>query len=200
MKSIAKIALLGDTSVGKTCLVTRFAHNEFNSYSFPTIGAAFSTLKIPVNEKTIELHVFDCAGSDRFNSLLPIYLRGVSYCILLYSVDDIGSQKNILNRWADYIKEHNITHLYVVGNKIDLPENEFHLEFLGKFHETFDSINVKYFLTSAKTGSGIHNLFTQIAEDVYCKSADFLPDNIIYDSDNVVLTKEKWRIISKCCY
>ena len=168
-------------------------------YSFPTIGAAFNTLKIPINEKNIELQVFDCAGSDRFNTLLPIYLRGVYYCILIYSVDDLDSQKSILARWAEYIQEHNITHLYIVGNKIDLGFHDTHTEFLEKVRECFnpDIVQVKYYLTSAKTGEGIYNLFTQIAEDVYLLNVESLPDDVINDSP-IVLETKKWYKNLKC--
>ena len=208
---LCRVAVLGNGSVGKTCIVHHFSTSNFLTESYPTIGAAFKTFTIPINEKLIELHIFDCAGQERFNTLLPLYLRGVSSVILVYSVDDLASQSDILKRWNDFILGHPIDSIYLVGNKNDLlkdSETQLSSPFITSCCNTLkqhpDLKRLHVFSTSAKTGSGIDNLFFQIAEDCYLKNVDSLPDDIVCQksltlTNNSNSVGRQWKLPSMCC-
>eukprot|EP00117_Sycon_ciliatum_P016546 scpid50791/ scgid3516/ Ras-related protein Rab-22A; Rab-14 len=81
-----KLCLLGDTGVGKTCLVLRFVTNTFNENSECTVGASFMTKSMVVDNKTIKFHIWDTAGQERYRGLAPMYYRGAAAAILVYDI------------------------------------------------------------------------------------------------------------------
>lgn len=196
-----RVAILGNPSVGKTCILERFTTSSFPKDTVPTIGTAFKSFTFPINEKLVELHIFDCAGNERFNTLLPIYLRGIDSVVLVYSVSDSNSQKDVLKRWYDFVKQHPIVRLYLVGNKSDLEEVRLS-GFDGDFHNLYKLIpdlkQIHVFKTSAKTGTGIDELFSQIAEDCYLHNVDSLPLDIVGPPVN--LEKVNLNKSYFCCY
>ena len=177
--------------------MSRLINNEFMELVYPTIGAAFSRFRVPINEKIVELQIFDCAGHERFNTLLPMYLRGTPVVILVYAVNDVESQAAVLGRWLEFVTSQQVTHVYLVGNKIDLATStaEFRKQAEDAFRAT--EIRVKSFLTSAKTGEGISDVFGQIVEDIYISSADPLPSEVV--SPPIVLTAPP-LVPRRCCW
>ncbi|CAD2084539.1 ras-related protein Rab-5C, putative [Plasmodium vinckei lentum] len=89
-----KLVLLGDTSVGKSCIVVRFAKNEFYEYQESTIGAAFMTQLIDIGECTIKFEIWDTAGQERYRSLAPMYYRGAAAAVIL--AESFANSNNIL--------------------------------------------------------------------------------------------------------
>merc|ERR1719206_838615 len=79
-----KLVLLGDASVGKSCLVVRFAKGEFYEYQEPTIGAAFMTQTVSLGDQVVKFEIWDTAGQERFRSLAPMYYRGASGAVGVY--------------------------------------------------------------------------------------------------------------------
>ncbi len=69
-----KLVLLGDTAVGKSCLVVRFVRDEFFEYQEPTIGAAFLTQAVVLEDATVKFEIWDTAGQERYRSLAPMYV------------------------------------------------------------------------------------------------------------------------------
>merc|ERR1711971_683806 len=87
-----KVVLLGDASVGKSCLVVRFAKGEFHEYQEPTIGAAFMTQTVSLDGGVVvKFEIWDTAGQERYKSLAPMYYRGAKAAIIVY---DITSQES----------------------------------------------------------------------------------------------------------
>jgi len=80
-----KLVLLGDTAVGKSCLVVRFVRDEFFEFQEPTIGAAFLTQTVALDDATVKFEIWDTAGQERYRSLAPMYYRSVSPKCRLYS-------------------------------------------------------------------------------------------------------------------
>ena len=81
-----KLVLLGDTAVGKSCLVVRFVRDEFFPFQEPTIGAAFLTQTVNVDNVTIKFEIWDTAGQERYRSLAPMYYRGAGAAIVVYDI------------------------------------------------------------------------------------------------------------------
>ncbi|XP_072014142.1 ras-related protein Rab-22A-like isoform X1 [Amphiura filiformis] len=163
-----KLCIVGETGVGKTSILMRYKDDAFFNGS-TTIGAAYSKVKLDVDGITHRLDVWDTAGQERFRSLAPIYYRGCSAAILVFSVDNMESFRKVVDYWMPAVKNHgknerrNII-TCIVGNKADLKQ---HRQISTEEAETFairtDSI---YFETSAKTGDNVNQLFLTIARRV----------------------------------
>ena len=163
MRSL-KVVLVGDTKVGKSCVLSRFVQGTFDRNMPATIGAAFLTKVITTSTGPVRLQLWDTAGQEKFRSLAPMYYRSSSVAIMVY---DITSKETLdsLDDWSTEIAEkapHNIKFV-VIGNKTDLAEQ--------REITTEEGQNIAKQLgaslfgeTSAKTGEGINEIFNKIAE------------------------------------
>lgn len=116
-----KLVLLGDTAVGKSCLVVRFVRDEFFEFQEPTIGAAFLTQTVPIEGATVKFEIWDTAGQERYRSLAPMYYRGAAAAIVVYDI----TNKESFNGAKSWVKElqrrgdPNVV-ITLAGNKADL--------------------------------------------------------------------------------
>ncbi|KAJ1787573.1 Vacuolar protein sorting-associated protein 21, partial [Coemansia sp. RSA 2399] len=114
-----------DAAVGKSSLVLRFVNNEFQENKEPTIGAAFLTQKVRLDDSVLKLDIWDTAGQERFHSLAPMYYRNAQAAVVVYDITRAES----LNRAKSWIKElqrqanPNIV-IALVGNKLDLVKDD----------------------------------------------------------------------------
>ncbi|XP_029307926.1 ras-related protein Rab-13 isoform X2 [Cottoperca gobio] len=99
-----KLLLIGDSGVGKTCLIIRFSEDNFNSTYISTIGIDFKVKTVEVDGKKVKLQVWDTAGQERFKTITTAYYRGAMGIILVYDITDEKSYENIQN-WMKSIKE-----------------------------------------------------------------------------------------------
>jgi len=186
-----KLVLLGDTAVGKSCLATRFVKNEFYEHQEPTIGAAFLTKNIDVNNRTVKFEIWDTAGQERYRSLAPMYYRGAAAAIVVYDItckDSFngakGWVKELLNRAQDNCV------IVLAGNKADL-ESERKVD--KKEVEDYAITNKLIHMdTSAKIATNVQNLFETIAKNFQTDHLDepeytadiFNPNTINYRKRN----------------
>jgi small GTP-binding protein len=164
----AKIVFLGAPSVGKTCIICQAISNNFNASMPSTIGACCAAKRVDLAQGRVNLRIWDTAGQERFRTLAPMYYRGAIVTILVYSAVDSDSLTQ-LDEWFEEVKEQTIEKpvVVVVANKMDLlksgasmdPQGDLLAQRLGAF----------YYEVSAKTGSGIEELFAGIAEEAYKK-------------------------------
>ncbi|KAK4488028.1 hypothetical protein RD792_003796 [Penstemon davidsonii] len=82
----AKLVLLGDVGAGKSSLVLRFVKGQFVEFQESTIGAAFFSQTVAVNEATVKFEIWDTAGQERYHSLAPMYYRGAAAAIIVYDI------------------------------------------------------------------------------------------------------------------
>lgn len=171
-----KVVFVGDTKVGKSCILSRFVNGTFERDIPATIGAAFFTKVLTTPTGEVRLHLWDTAGQEKFRSLTPMYYRSAAVAVLVYDVTSKESLEG-LEAWAAEIadKAPNNIKLVVVGNKIDLADERqvsptAAQEFVEQLNATF------YQETSAFTGEGINELFSQIADlqldDVFLKQTE----------------------------
>ncbi|XP_059836137.1 ras-related protein Rab-13 [Hypanus sabinus] len=165
-----KLLLIGDSGVGKTCLIIRFADDNFNSTYISTIGIDFKIKTIDVGGKKIKLQVWDTAGQERFKTITTAYYRGAMGIILVYDITDEKSFENIQN-WMKSIKENASATVerMLLGNKCDMegkrkvPKDK--AEKLAKDH------GIRFFETSAKSSLNVEEAFQTLAQDILIKSS-----------------------------
>jgi Ras-related protein Rab-5C len=116
-----KLVLLGESAVGKSSLVEKFAKNEFKMNKESTIGAVFLTQNIQYGDKVIKFDIWDTAGQERFNALAPMYYRGAQAAIIVYDIRSTQSF-NRAQVWVSEIRKRESSSLVIifVGNKCEL--------------------------------------------------------------------------------
>ena len=158
-----KVALIGSTGVGKTCIIKRFTDNHFDPNTRSTDGGSFSQKFLEINNKTILLNLWDTAGQERFRSIGIHFYKEAYIVCLVYDITNLESFNDLKEKWYEDLKAHGekYTVVAVVGCKSDLYEKEEVPEDTAR--EYAKSINATYMLTSAKTGDNINNLFDTLA-------------------------------------
>ncbi|QPG72989.1 Rab GTPase ypt32 [Brettanomyces nanus] len=116
-----KIVLIGDSSVGKTNLLSRFTRDEFNPDSRATIGVEFATRTLEINGKRIKAQIWDTAGQERYRAITAAYYRGAVGALVVYDISNSDSYESV-SRWLKEMKEHADANIVIalVGNKSDL--------------------------------------------------------------------------------
>jgi small GTP-binding protein len=162
MRSV-KVVLVGDTQVGKSCILTRFVEGTFDRNMPATIGAAFVAKVVTTPEGPVRLQLWDTAGQEKFRSLSPMYYRAAAVAVLVFDLTAKSSLDG-LKDWSAEIADkgpHGIR-LVVVGNKIDLADNRAVATAAGE--EFARGLRAAFYAeTSAKSGRGIDELFTKVA-------------------------------------
>jgi small GTP-binding protein len=189
---IFKILLLGDSSVGKTCVLLRYSDDTFNDYHISTIGLDYRLKLVNVSPNTtVKLQLWDSAGQDRFKAITRNYYKGAHGIVLLYDVTSPASFSNIKN-WISQIKDNTSdkVKMCIVGNKIDLPE-----ERKVSYEEGVrlaSEYNLKFFECSAKNNIGISDIFQYLVDGIYEANKDSLKES------RVSLKENKIKKV-KCC-
>merc|ERR1712198_419784 len=118
-----KLLLIGDSGVGKTCILFRFSDDMFNTTFISTIGIDFKLKTIHLNGKLIKLQIWDTAGQERFHTITTAYYRGALGVMLVYDITRPTSFDN-LAKWLRTILEHSNADVekMIIGNKCDMEE------------------------------------------------------------------------------
>mmetsp|Transcript_47710 Transcript_47710/g.55176 ORF Transcript_47710/g.55176 Transcript_47710/m.55176 type:complete len:212 (-) Transcript_47710:180-815(-) len=173
---VAKLLIIGDQRVGKSCILTRFTENFYTPHSIMTVGIDYKTKKIKVDGSEIKLQIWDTAGQEKYRSITQNFYKNAMGVIIVFDLTDEGTFDNVRN-WIRQIKNHageNVCRL-LVGNKCDIEENKIPKEKIAEFVKEVD---IEYFETSAKSNININEAFYSIAKDIkskYLKGADELP-------------------------
>merc|ERR1711937_1059395 len=158
-----KLVLLGDSAVDKSSLVLRFVRGQFFEYQESTIGAAFLTQTVALNDTTVKFEIWDTAGQERYHSLAPMYYRGAAAAIVVYDITNADS----FARAKSWVKElqrqanPNIV-IALAGNKCDLASKR---KVEAAEATEYAKDNGLFFMeTSAKTALNVEELFKAIAK------------------------------------
>ena len=159
-----KVVLLGDSGVGKTCIITRFVSSSFDANMTSTNGASYCTKLVKYEQlgKNLLLDVWDTAGQEKYRSLTKFFYKDAAAVILVYDITREDSFENMKNYWYNQLLENcnkNVV-LGVVGNKCDLFEEEKVTE--ADAREFADKIGAIFELTSAQNNTGITEIFQEV--------------------------------------
>ena len=161
-----KVVLLGDSGVGKTCIISRYISGSFDSNSASTNGASYASKKVEYKDinKTLILDIWDTAGQEKYKSLTKFFYKDAAVAILVYDISLKQSFENVKNYWYQQIQENGDKNMVlgIAGNKCDLYEEEAVPE--AEAREFASSIGAIFGLTSAQNNTGINELFQDVGK------------------------------------
>lgn len=163
-----KLLLIGDSGVGKTCVLFRFSEDAFNSTFISTIGIDFKIRTIELDGKKIKLQIWDTAGQERFRTITTAYYRGAMGIMLVYDITNEKSFENIRN-WIRNIEEHASQDVekMVLGNKCDMTDRRMVSKERGE--KLAIEHGIKFMETSAKGSINVEESFFNLARDIKAK-------------------------------
>ena len=159
-----KLVFVGDSGVGKTCIIARFLKGVFEENA-PSTGASFATktIEVPGSKEGFTFDIWDTAGQERYRSLTKFFFQGAKIAILVYDITRKETFDNLKNEWYKQIKEHGDEDviLGIAGNKSDLYDEEAVSE--QEARDFAKSIGAVFGLTSALNNSGVEDFFRNLA-------------------------------------
>merc|ERR1719178_567530 len=157
-----KLVLLGDTAVGKSSLVLRFVKGQFHEFQESTIGAAFLTQTVSLEDTTVKFEIWDTAGQERYRSLAPMYYRGAAAAIVVYDVTNKDSFTGAKS-WVKELQRRGDPNVVIAlaGNKADLDSRR-KVDY-EEAHAYAEENGILHLETSAKTAVNVKQLFVAIA-------------------------------------
>ncbi|XP_059301943.1 GTP-binding protein YPTM2 [Lycium ferocissimum] len=160
-----KLLLIGDSGVGKSCLLLRFADDSYLESYISTIGVDFKIRTVEQDGKTIKLQIWDTAGQERFRTITSSYYRGAHGIIVVYDVTDQDSFNNV-KQWLNEIDRYasdNVNKL-LVGNKCDLTAQK--VVSTETAQAFADEIGIPFMETSAKSATNVEQAFMAMAASI----------------------------------
>ena len=157
-----KLVFLGDQSVGKTSIITRFMYDTFDRQYLATIGIDFLSKTLYLEDRTVRMQLWDTAGQERFRALIPGYIRDSAGAVVVYDISSRASFTSTF-KWIEEVRVERGNDLVIVlvGNKSDLPEKrEVSTE---EAESKARDYGVMFLEVSAKQGTNVKALFRKIA-------------------------------------
>ncbi|XP_031405120.1 ras-related protein RABA5c [Punica granatum] len=161
-----KIVIIGDSAVGKSNLLSRYARNEFNPHSKATIGVEFQTQSMDIDGKEVKAQIWDTAGQERFRAVTSAYYRGAVGALVVYDISRRTTFENV-GRWLDELKTHSDTTVarMLVGNKCDLENIRDVSVEEGK--SLAESEGLFFMETSALNSTNVKTAFELVIKEIY---------------------------------
>lgn len=188
-----KIVIIGDSMVGKSCVIFRYTENTFNLDHLPTVGVDFHIKDLIYNNQKVNLQLWDTAGQERFHAISTSYCRGSDGVIFVYDMTNIYSFKNIDN-WINALtaKDSEMTKV-LIATKTDLVNDRKIRTEQGQ--QLAEKYGMSFFETSAKNNSNITTVFEELVGQILKKINCFQPVREVKGS--FYLKKQTKK--KKCC-
>ncbi|CAF4897701.1 unnamed protein product [Pieris macdunnoughi] len=176
-----KLLIIGNSSVGKTSFLFRYADDSFTSAFVSTVGIDFKVKTVFRHDKRVKLQIWDTAGQERYRTITTAYYRGAMGFILMYDITNEESFNSVQD-WVTQIKTYSWDNAQVilVGNKCDMEEERVISQERGK--QLADQLGVEFFETSAKENVNVKAVFERLV-DIICdkmsESLDSEPQNML---------------------
>ena len=190
-----KLMVLGDSSVGKSSILSKYCKNEFMSKYITTIGIDFQIKYLNINNKRIKLQIWDTAGQERYRVVTKNYFNTSNGFVIIYDITSRESFNNI-NNWMEQIE--NIVgdrvKCIIFGNKNDLVSERKVQKEEGE--ELAKRYNCSFFETSAKEGNNIEEGFKSITLEIIEKLKN---SKVKKDNGTTILKSKKNKQKKNCC-
>uniref|UniRef100_A0A669DXR5 RAB41, member RAS onco family n=6 Tax=Euacanthomorphacea TaxID=123369 RepID=A0A669DXR5_ORENI len=183
-----KLVFLGEQSVGKTSLITRFMYDSFDNTYQATIGIDFLSKTMYLEDRTVRLQLWDTAGQERFRSLIPSYIRDSTIAVVVYDITNLNSFQQT-SKWIDDVRTERGSDVIImlVGNKTDLADKSRQIT-TEEGEQRAKELNVMFIETSAKTGYNVKQLFRRVAAAL--PGMDSTPEKSKEDMIDIKLEKQ----------
>ena len=199
-----QLLIMGDSSVGKTSILNRYTTGTFKEEYLSTVGLDYFSKQEIINNKTIQIKIWDTASQERYKALTPSYFKNAEGVLVVYDITNTDSFDNV-KYWISSIKYNmeskNIKiPIILLGNKIDMDESR---EITKEVAEKYAAENnYKYFETSAKTGVGIDKAIRELVDQVINQTNN-IDDQKEFRKDSVQIKEEIIETINStkkgCC-
>ncbi|XP_068945898.1 ras-related protein Rab-34 isoform X2 [Petaurus breviceps papuanus] len=194
---ISKVIVVGDLSVGKTCLINRFCKDTFDKNYKATIGVDFEMERFEVLGVPFSLQLWDTAGQERFKCIASTYYRGAQAIIIVFNLNDVASLEHTKQWLADALRENDPSNvlLFLVGSKKDLstPAQYVLIEKDAVSSLTGENVREFFFRVAALTFEA--NVLAELEKTDARRIGDIIRINS--NDSNLYLTTSKKR--PKCC-
>ncbi|KAH0789581.1 ras-related protein Rab-13 [Histomonas meleagridis] len=197
-ETLIKLLILGESAVGKSCLLLRFVDDKFNETFLTTIGIDFKVRHMEIDGKKVKLQIWDTAGQEKFKTITKAYYRGANGILIVFDLTNRDSFEQTKN-WMDSITEamSDPVDIVLVGNKCDMDRKISREEAETKAKE----FNVPYFETSAKENINIDATFLELAKMILKRKETAVDTNVNVNKKEprkIDITKSK-SSGKKCC-
>ena len=201
---VLKLLIIGDSGVGKSCLLMQFSDNLFSDTTTPTTGVDIKNCTVDVEDTKVKLKIWDTAGQERFRTITSMHYRGTHGVIFVYGVTNADTFKSI-KKWLHEIDQNcDRVSRVLVGNKDDNHEKK--VVPLEEAQQFADQIGIPLYETSAKEGKNVEEVFHAIAQLVLKQKLETEAQEAASAGDKVVVQSgamrgsggggEKWS----CCF
>jgi len=194
-----KLIIIGDSSVGKSNILTQYLNDKFDPNSKSTVGVEFGTKNVKIKNTKIKLQIWDTAGQERYRAITSAYYKGAKGALIVYDITNKNSFNNI-DKWIADIKangDKNVS-IIIVGNKSDLNDKREVDEDEGiQKSETFKTAFME---TSALTGDNVSQAFSKLVQQIFENKCSNSSEGDEPELDKGVNLSEKTEDqTSKCC-
>ncbi|KAJ0262540.1 Ras-related protein RABA5c [Hirschfeldia incana] len=199
-----KIVIIGDSAVGKSNLLTRYARNEFNPNSKATIGVEFQTQSMVIDGKEVKAQIWDTAGQERFRAVTSAYYRGAVGALVVYDITRSSTFENV-GRWLDELNTHSDTTVakMLIGNKCDLESIRAVSVEEGK--GLAESQGLFFMETSALDSTNVKTAFEMVIREIYSNisrkqlNSDSYKEELTVNRVSLVKNENEGTKTFSCC-
>ncbi|XP_002881887.2 ras-related protein RABA5c [Arabidopsis lyrata subsp. lyrata] len=199
-----KIVIIGDSAVGKSNLLTRYARNEFNPNSKATIGVEFQTQSMVIDGKEVKAQIWDTAGQERFRAVTSAYYRGAVGALVVYDITRSSTFENV-GRWLDELNTHSDTTVakMLIGNKCDLESIRAVSVEEGK--SLAESEGLFFMETSALDSTNVKTAFEMVIREIYSNisrkqlNSDSYKEELTVNRVSLVKNENEGTKTFSCC-
>ena len=197
-----KVVLVGDSSVGKTNIMSKYLKNEFHEDSKATVGVEFGSKQFTIEGHSIKDQIWDTAGQERYKAITSAYYKGAKGAFIVYDITRKNSFDSI-DKWVNDLTasaDKKLT-ILVIGNKCDLEDQRQVTKEQGEAKAS--SLQVAFLETSALSGENLNKAFEMMMNEIYKKSHDEMKadgeSQDIQGGQDINLNKTPKKKKQKCC-